>query len=302
MATKIEWADMSWNPTVGCTRVSRGCDLCYAFKLHDQRYAYNKRASEAEAAGQQPGFRFPKQYDLPFSQVQLLPERLDIPRRRLTPTRWFVDSMADLFHEEVPDGYLDQIFAEMFLSPQHEFLILTKRPERMVEYLDDLSVNRMAAVLNAAPERTVLANNGAVVSRVDRQMQDGLLDNVWLGTSVEDQRAAEERLPYLAEAPSRVRFVSAEPLLEPVDLSVEQHGINWVITGGETGPRSRPMSYQAAYGVYAQCRAADVPFFFKQWGDYDWRGVRVGRKAAGRKFAGREWNASPSPVHAAIGP
>lgn len=182
--TSIEWATAVWNPTTGCTRVSAGCDNCYAFALHDKRYVANRdaatrhyrlvrrhaNAEEIERARRTGAMGihgamlpFPKQYDLPFSRVQLLPERLDDPLRHRKPERYFVDSMADLFHEDVPDDYLVRVFITMGMAKQHTFLVLTKRPERMRRFIED------------------------VWMRYDEHKGDFLaLQNVWLGTSVED--------------------------------------------------------------------------------------------------------------------
>ena len=174
--------------------------------------------------------------------------------------------MADLFHEDVPDEFIDQVFASMALTPRHRFLILTKRPERMRTYL--------------IWERPDLVRQGAVQNQMDfRTHRDAWpLPNVWLGTSVEDQRSADERIPHLLATPAAVRFVSAEPLLGPVEVSswlyrghpvntlLQSKRIDWLIVGGESGPRARPMDLAWARSLVAQCRAAGVPVFVKQLG------------------------------------
>jgi protein gp37 len=281
--TTIEWTDQPgyvgavWNPTTGCTRVSAGCDNCYAFALHDKRYASNRKASTVFLLGNRDAsdlmkatgrdsiatarfvsrgeaLPWPKQYDLPFSRVQLLPERLDAPLRTRKPTCYFVDSMADLFHEDVPDEFIWAVWTRMLEVPRHRFLILTKRPERMRAFV------------------------------TERARQGGeTLPNVWLGTSVEDQASADERIPHLISTPAAVRFLSCEPLLGPIHLKgwvgerrwVDAAGmtvdtaptlIDWVIVGGESGPRARPMDLAWARSLVAQCRAAGVAPFVKQLG------------------------------------
>ena len=316
-ATKISWCDEVWNPVVGCTRVSAGCDNCYAFALHDKRYAANLAAARAVGTKttsiadvratltashrghllRKPGkpdypLPWPKQYDLPFSKVQLLPDRLDAPLRWKKPRRIFVDSMSDLFHEDVPDGYLDAVFGVMGAASQHTFLVLTKRPERMLRYLTFTEGWRWdGGELHNAP-----------------------LPNVLLGVSVEDQATADERIPLLLRTPAAKRFVSAEPLLGPVDLRptwlgfVEagyDHGsgkrllghhsmagifpkvprLDWVIVGGETGKGHRPMNLDWPRSLRDQCQAAAVAFFYKQGS-----GSQPGKH---RILDGRTWEEMP---------
>jgi protein gp37 len=298
--TTIEWANQPgyvgavWNPTTGCTRVSAGCDNCYAFEAHDKRYAHNLGVAKAhgetragledggvrhdwpQLVGVKGGLMRAPQYDLPFSTVQLLPERIEAPLRVRRPTCYFVDSMADLFHEDVPDEYLTRVWTTMAKAPQHRFLVLTKRPQRMSSW---------------------------VAWRMREWSSDGVawppvLPNVWLGTSVEDQASADERIPHLLATPAAVRFLSCEPLLGPVNLSdhIAAPGealvlcpacgnqrwvgpgtcglcgapppasIDWVIVGGESGSRARPMDLAWARSLIAQCRAAGVTPFVKQLG------------------------------------
>lgn len=330
--TTIEWTHMPgyegdvWNPTTGCTRVSDGCDNCYAFALHDKRYKANldaarevvagarsylgsssyahERLAEAErrpiATARELGLAklpFPRQYDIPFSQVQLLEDRLEVPLRKKKPTCYFVDSMADLFHEDVPDEYLERVWHVMTEAKRHTFLVLTKRPERARTFLAWDSGSHMPAA------------------------------NIWLGTSVEDQRSADERIPHLLATPAAVRFLSCEPLLGEVRLTadrglgiyghigtpchVESEGfhrlgegmptierrkpaIDWVIIGGESGARARPMDLAWARSLVDQCRAAGVAPFVKQLGSKPVEymvGVRSGpldlRESHGRDMA--EW-------------
>lgn len=257
-STGIEWTDSTWNPVVGCTKVSQGCKNCYAKELHDKRH-------KAYLSGAQ----LPDQYALPFEAVQLMPERLTAPLHWRKPRRVFVNSVSDLFHEDVPDEFIDRVFAVMALSPQHTFQVLTKRPERMRAYLN-------------TPMR------GAEIDRADPRRIGGIysnpLPNVWLGTSVEDQAAAEARIGELLETPAAVRFLSCEPLLGPVNLkpkflhpldtitsvSTRQTWtvprIGWVIVGGESGPGARPCDIGWIRSIVGQCQAAGTACFVKQVG------------------------------------
>lgn len=264
----IQWTDATWNPTIGCTRVSAGCDHCYAYTLHDQRHA-------AHLAGRFPSA--PAQYHRPFSEVQLIPARLSLPLRWKAPRRIFVDSMADLFHKDVPTEFIDQVFHVMAVAERHTFQVLTKRPQRLYRYLAD----------------------PATQSRIN-QVAPWPLPNVWVGTSVENQEASY-RIDWLVKTPAAVRFLSCEPLLGPLDLSKwvsdwaganSSPDIGWVIVGGESGADFRPLDLDWARSLRDQCVAADVPFFFKQIG---------GRtaKAGGRELDGRTWDEMPQVPQAA---
>ncbi len=289
--TKIEWCDEVWNPVTGCTKVSEGCRNCYAERIAKRFWG-----------------------ERPFSAVQCHADRLDAPLHWRKPHRVFVNSMSDLFHPDVPDRFIGWVFSRMGMAKNHTFMSLTKRPERMKDFLRGLPA----------------------------------LKNVWLGVSVENQQTADERIPLLLETPAAVRFVSIEPMLGPVDigmsiascdccdrwssrwvktnrvirpdirgfssaiafpgiyraqsnrhgaLSVETPGVllgikprefealpklDWVICGGESGTGARPMHPDWARSVRDQCQGAQVPFFFKGWG-----------KPAGRLLDGREWNEFP---------
>jgi protein gp37 len=203
----IGWTDKTWNPTTGCTKVSPGCKNCYAEAL-------TKRFKNHFGSG----FAF-----------TVHPERLDQPRHWRSPSRIFVNSMSDLFHEQMPLPYLRQIFEVMAACPQHVSQILTKRHERMLNLSGEL----------VWPE------------------------NVWMGVSVESQRYAH-RTNYLRQVPAEVRFLSCEPLLGPLRLNLQ--GIHWVITGGESGPRCRRVDPGWVISIRDQCRRSDVAFFHKQWG------------------------------------
>ena len=463
--SKIEWTDATWNPVTGCTKVSAGCKNCYAERLFPKVY---------------PGRK--------FTDVQCHPERLEQPLRWRKPRRVFVNSMSDLFHKAVPDEFIDQVFAVMALCSQHEFQCLSKRPKRMMEYINgqgrDFSIAREigrirdrrtgtdlatkeAARLSASAwsgERLSEAGRNAPVQtskggishkrrispynnddqreencngsascdlgpsqwttntgRTDDQprerpqvgelagksgigdllgtedtcdrgssqkemeaqgivtsqnppnrsrcvgdqatqgngdhgqgacgeirneqkghvcnlLQEDLethlvwpLPNAWLGVSIEDQATADERIPLLLQTPAAVRFVSYEPALAPIalrdewmhlgcrptmDLPPGSGKCDWLICGGESGPKARPMHPDWARSVRDQCQAAGVPFFFKQWGEYCWPGqmsedtwrevdavvnlagipgkpYRVGKKKAGRLLDGKKWSEFP---------
>jgi protein gp37 len=225
MSTGIEWTDETWNPVVGCDRVSPGCAHCYAKELHDKRH-------RAFLAGKQVA----PQYAAPFETVQLIYERLERPLSWRRPRRVFVNSVSDLFHEHVPDAFIDAVFITMLRAEQHIFQVLTKRPERMLAY----SRGRLLGLP---------------------------LPNVWLGVSVENQRWADERIPQLLETPAAVRFLSCEPLLGPLDLELDTgRAIDWVIVGGESGKGARPCNVDDLTDIVAQCDLADVSCFVKQLG------------------------------------
>ncbi|MGH8902904.1 MAG: DUF5131 family protein [Egibacteraceae bacterium] len=232
----IEWTQATWNPVTGCTKVSLGCDHCYA-----ETFAERFRGV--------PGHPYEQGFDLRF-----WPVRLDLPRRWRTPRMVFVNSMSDLFHERVPASYVDLVLDTIRATPRHTYQVLTKRP------------GRMATVM--------------------RRLQPAPLSNLWLGTSIEDDRYAW-RADKLREAPAVVRFLSLEPLLGSLP-SLDLAGIDWVIVGGESGPRHRPMDPAWARELRDRCIDAQVAFFFKQWG---------GRtaKAGGRTLDGRTWDELPKP-------
>jgi protein gp37 len=260
--SNIEWTDRTWNPVVGCTPVSAGCLNCYAATMGVRLEAMErpeyvgltvKRDSRAVFTG----------------KVNTLENRLIEPLSWRKPKMVFVNSMSDLFHEAVPFGFIDRVFAVMALCPRHTFQVLTKRPERMAEYLDD---GRLTMVAQAA----------AMMGHGEASMAFGWpVPNIWLGTSCEDQKNADERIPHLLKCPAAVRFLSCEPLLGPIDLSaffggeyygiggVQQNrnfGIDWVIAGGESGPRARACDIRWIRVIVSQCHAAGVPCFVKQFG------------------------------------
>lgn len=267
MSTTIEWTQRpgtkgeTWNPVVGCTKVSAGCKHCYAKTMHDKRH-------KAYLAGKLQNI---PQYAQPFEKVHLMPQRLTLPLKWKKPRTVFVNSVSDLFHADVPFEFIDQVFAVMALTPQHTYQILTKRPERMAEYF---------ARVDTYTVWLPTSDISAEVVELEHP-----LPNVWLGTSVENQATADERIPHLLRCPAAVRFLSCEPLLGAVDtMSLNGPGhclyqvlqpvkghrpaIDWVITGGESGPGARPMHPDWARSLRDQCKADGVPFFFKQWGAY----------------------------------
>lgn len=348
--TTIEWTDRTWNPVTGCTKVSPGCANCYAERITER---FKGKGS--------------------FERVVLASDHLEDPLHWRKPQRIFVNSMSDLFHEDIPVEFIDKVFAVMAMCPQHTFQILTKRPERMREYLrqiqdDEKDMHRWEGAATEIMGSPLL---------VQISEMDWPLKNVWLGVSVENQHFADERIPILLGTPAAIRFISAEPLLGPVDLRHLVHGpdvpvrpkpgtwgmtgtgplptekkssgsqvdaltgqwkdatgelvgtlpypLDWVIVGGESGPGARPMHPDWARSLRDQCNAANVPFLFKQWGEwshityFDAKGpmlkisvpahvenkstreivmgnvnmVRWGKKKSGRLLDGREWNEFP---------
>ncbi|MBP0439906.1 DUF5131 family protein [Tianweitania sediminis] len=235
--TSIEWTDATWNPMTGCTKISAGCDHCYA-----ERFSERFRGV--------PGHPFEHGFDL-----LLRPERLLQPLAWKTPKMIFVNSMSDLFHKGVPVAFVDQVFDTMESARWHTFQILTKRSSRMRDY-----VNRRYA-RSAAPE------------------------HVWLGTSVEDG-SRRSRIRHMQDMNAAVRFLSVEPLIGPMGR-MNLRGIDWVIVGGESGPKARPLHPDWVREVRDQCHDEGVAFFFKQWG-----GIRP--KAGGRSLDGKEWSQLPS--------
>ncbi len=266
--SKIEWTQKTWNPVAGCSDKSPGCTNCYAKKMAGRLEAMGVKKYEGLTVLQ--GSHRVWTGKIAFDEQALL-----APLRRKKPTRYFVNSMSDLFHENVTDEQIDRIFAVMALCPQHTFQVLTKRPERMLAYLRQVSDERdMQRWVNAAVEFDLPSPmfDAAVAE------WEWPLPNVWLGVSVENQATADERIPPLLQAPAAVRFISAEPLLGPVDVEaflgdgesaiggMEFIELDWVIVGGESGPGARPFNIEWARSIVQQCAAAGVACFVKQMG------------------------------------
>lgn len=237
--SKIEWTEATWNPTTGCNKVSAGCKNCYAETM-------SKRLQAMGTPGYENGFEF-----------TLMPERLEAPKKIKRPTKFFVNSMSDLFHEQMPFEYLDKVFKVIEDTPHHQYQMLTKREKILEHYFLSRSV----------PE------------------------NVWLGVTVESAKT-RHRIDVLRKIEAKIRFLSVEPLIEATGkLNLEN--IHWVIVGGESGPKARPMEPEWAIDVQRQCDEQNVAFFFKQWGTWGVDGVRRSKKANGRILMGREWNEEP---------
>jgi len=329
--TKIEWTDATWNPVTGCTSVSPGCAHCYAKRLAKR------------LAGRCGYPESPNEFD-----VTLHLDKLNEPLRWKKPRQVFVCSMSDLFHEDVPDGFIAAVFEIMRKATRHTFQVLTKRPERMKDFVD-----------------------GYIYRRRVWRVGGRLSANVWLGVTAENQEQADRRIPILLQIPATVRFVSVEPMLEEISLlkfplgehgffnissptgwefckcgqwggskgiylnrcpycgsmdkwKTIERGIDWVICGGESGKQARPMHPEWVRSVRDQCVDAEVPFFFKQWGEWfprsQWEGNPdlvlpddrdvergphtfifddgevmhyVGKKKAGRLLDSQEWNEFP---------
>lgn len=291
--TGIQWTDATWNPVAGCSIVSPGCTNCYAM---EQAAALERRFGSEKYAGLTKIASNGK--PVWTGEVRLHEPSLDQPLRWKRGRRIFVNSMSDLFHENLPDEAIDRIFAVMALCPQHTFQVLTKRPARMRDYF----LKRQYLDIHPLEDRELAIdramNEIAPAHWCKRELhdysEDGLpLPNVWLGVTAEDQERADQRIPILLDTPAAKRFISAEPLLGPIDLRMLHydgitnidaltgaHGIaqpmrgtgarlDWVIGGGESGKDARPIeNVEWARALRDQCQSAGVAFFFKQWGEW----------------------------------
>ncbi|MCM0760476.1 phage Gp37/Gp68 family protein [Sporomusa sphaeroides DSM 2875] len=309
--SRIEWTDRVWNPITGCTPISPGCDNCYAERM-------SRRFAET--------WGLPA--DNPF-KVTLHPERLEQPLNWKKACKIFVCSMSDLFHDDIPDDFIMQVFSTMAHAQWyhgHIFIILTKRPERMKRIIETIKTDIEKQQIPIRNE------NGTTTRRLTFAFP---LQNIWLGVTAENQEQAEKRIPILLQTPAVKRLVSVEPMLSKVQLhpwwlpyhsnhylhySAHLHrGLDWVICGGESGPGARPMHPDWARSLQDQCQAAGVSFFFKQWGEFCaisqmtddayrawdcYHGTehcwdmdnpiwKVGKKKAGCLLDGQEWKQFP---------
>ncbi len=237
--TKIEWTEATWNPSIGCSKVTAGCKNCYAESMA-------RRLQAIGVAGYEDGFKF-----------KILPERLQQPLSIKKPTKFFVNSMSDLFHEKMPFKFLDQIFEVIASTPQHHYQILTKREHILQKYFT---------------KRTAPAN-------------------VWLGVTVEYEKT-KNRIDVLRNIDAAIRFISIEPLIGDVG-KLNLKGIHWVIVGGESGVCARPMNPEWAINIQKQCAKQDVAFFFKQWGTWGEDGIKRSKKENGSILLGKEWKEEP---------
>jgi protein gp37 len=236
--SKIEWTDATWNPVRGCTKISPGCTHCYAETFAE---------------------RFRGVKDHPYEQgfdLRLIPEKLAEPLRWSKPRMIFVNSMSDLFHEDVPTEYIQRVVSAMQAANWHTYQVLTKRAERL------------EALLNTVLQEAASA------------------PHIWWGVSVENRKHGLPRIEHLRRARAVVRFLSVEPLLEDLG-TVDLSGIHWIIVGGESGAGARPMQREWVISLRDQCEAANIPFFFKQWGG-------VQKKKTGRMLDGRTYDAQPA--------
>lgn len=244
MSSKIEWTEETWNPVTGCDKVSDGCRHCYAENMA-------RRLKAMGTKGYENGF-----------ELTLHASRLNQPITKKKPTKYFVNSMSDLFHEDVPFEFIDQVMAVINQTPRHIYQILTKRSKRMAEYFQT----------RTAPQ------------------------NAWIGVTVENRRQGLPRIDHLRTINAHIRFLSVEPLLEDLG-TINLTDIHWVIVGGESGSSARPMKPEWAESIKEQCIEADVHFFFKQWGGWGADGKKRSKKENGRILKGRTWDAMPELVY-----
>ncbi|MDD3465579.1 MAG: phage Gp37/Gp68 family protein [Campylobacterales bacterium] len=278
--TNIDWTDFVWNPMSGCTKLSEGCENCYAADMAKRLQRIQE--TTGKDLGYSDGFA-----------VTLHPERLEAPLNHKKGAKVFVNSMGDLFHEDVPFEFIDRVFAVMAVCPQHTFQVLAKRPERMREYI--------------LWQKEYIKNTESALTAFSYK---GIIQNIWLGVTIESPKH-KDRADDLRNTPAAKRFLSLEPLIEDLgELNLD--GIDWVIVGGETGANARPMHPDWVASIKAQCEAAGVAFFFKQWGEYitlpvgklvtgytykyfgDGRqAVKIGTKNTGHLIDGKEYREYP---------
>lgn len=262
MPSSIEWTDDTWNPIVGCRRISHGCDHCYAVTMAT-RIAGMKKSPRPHYQG------VVERGDWTGVVNEAPAHIFNAPLKARKPKVWFVNSMSDLFHEAVDDGIILRVFEVMNRSPKHVFQVLTKRPSRMVKKTDELGLR--------------------------------WTDNIWAGTSIESDKFAVPRSREIMKVPALIRFVSAEPLLNALpSLPIDE--LDWVIAGGESGKSKtvRPCDPDWLRDLRDRCRTAGVPFFFKQWGSHDANGAKVGKEMAGHLLDGEEIFEMPAAAYAQL--
>ncbi|MBP8994167.1 MAG: phage Gp37/Gp68 family protein, partial [Bacteroidales bacterium] len=236
----IEWTEQTWNPSAGCTKISAGCQNCYAETMAIRLQAIGVK-------GYENGFEF-----------NIVPCRLNDPLKKKKPTVFFVNSMSDIFHKDMPLDYLDKIFNVIEQTPQHTYQILTKRADRMLEYFSHRKV----------------------------------YENIWLGVTVENKKEGLPRIDFLRNIKASVLFLSIEPLLEDLG-EINLSNIDWVIVGGESGNKARPMAKEWVLNIKQQCEKNDVAFFFKQWGTWGADKVKRNKKLNGKELDGKIWQQFP---------
>ena len=239
MMSKIEWTERTWNPSIGCNKISAGCKNCYAEVMAERLQAMGNNDYK-------DGFTF-----------KTIPHRLNYPLSVKKPSIFFVNSMSDLFHEKMPFDFLDEIFSVIDKTPHHIYQILTKRERILYDYCHNKKIPK----------------------------------NVFLGITVENKKAVSKiKILQLIDS---LRFLSIEPLLEDLGNNLDLENINWIIVGGESGNKARPMNKKWVENIFNQCQARNIPFFFKQWGTYNEFGIKKNKKLNGRIFKNREWNEMP---------
>ena len=243
MAHKIEWTEQTWNPSAGCTKISAGCKNCYAETMA-------MRLQAMGVNGYENGFTF-----------NIVPSRLNEPYKKKKPTVFFVNSMSDIFHKDMPEDYLNAIFDVIEDTPHHTYQILTKRAERMKDFFSKRPVPT----------------------------------NIWLGVTVDNKKEGLPRIDLLRDIKATVLFLSIEPLLEDLG-EINLTNIDWVIVGGESGNKARPMDKEWALNIKRQCEENDVAFFFKQWGTWGADKVKRNKKLNGRVLDGKVWHQYPERI------
>ena len=238
--SRIEWTEATWNPTTGCTKISAGCKNCYA-------ETFSKRLQAMGAKGYENGF-----------DISIMEDRLGHPEKVKRPTRFFVNSMSDLFHPSIPFTFIEKVMNVIEDTNRHQYQILTKRPKIMVQFF----------------------------------LKRKVPQNTWLGVTVENRRHGLPRIDTLRSVDAPLRFLSIEPLLEDLG-ELDLNGIDWVIVGGESGSKARPMKKEWVDRIHGHCNRQNIPFFFKQWGAWGEDGVRRGKKGNGRFYKDQVWNMLP---------